>query len=101
MSDVEELERALDFPWDKWTVFLHPAQRQMVERDYNGPARVSGSAGTGKAVAVLHRPVYLANSVDEGSVLPAQFSDILDTALRNRLLRLVSHHPQTGKKHRL
>ena len=28
MSDVEELERALDYPWEKWTVFLHPEQRQ-------------------------------------------------------------------------
>ena len=24
MSNVEELQRALDFPWEKWTVFLHP-----------------------------------------------------------------------------
>ena len=42
LTNVEELERALDFPWDKWAVFLHPAQRRLVERDYNGPARVSG-----------------------------------------------------------
>lgn len=48
MNNVEELERALEYPWEKWTVFLHPAQRQLVERDYNGPARASGSAGTGK-----------------------------------------------------
>jgi mRNA-degrading endonuclease RelE of RelBE toxin-antitoxin system len=48
MSDIEELERALAFPWEKWMVFLHPAQRQWVERDYSGPARVSGSAGTAK-----------------------------------------------------
>jgi hypothetical protein len=34
MANVEELERALDFPWEKWTVFLHPEQRQLVERDY-------------------------------------------------------------------
>ena len=27
MRDWEELERALDYPWDKWAVFLHPAQR--------------------------------------------------------------------------
>lgn len=27
MRDAEELERALAFPWEKWTVFLHPAQR--------------------------------------------------------------------------
>jgi hypothetical protein len=26
MSNVEELERALNYPWEKWTVFLHPAQ---------------------------------------------------------------------------
>ena len=59
MTDVEELERALDYPWEKWTVFLHPAQRQWVERDYSGPARVSGSAGTGKTIVALHRAVLL------------------------------------------
>jgi hypothetical protein len=48
MANIEELQRALDFPWEKWTVFLHPEQREWVERDYAGPARVSGSAGTGK-----------------------------------------------------
>ena len=42
MADVEELQRALDCPWEKWAVFLHPEQRQWVERDYSGAARVSG-----------------------------------------------------------
>ncbi len=60
MSDVEELRRALDFPWDRWTTFLHPEQRQWIERDYNGPAKVAGSAGTGKTVVALHRAVFLA-----------------------------------------
>jgi hypothetical protein len=55
VTDVEELRRALDFPWDKWTVFLHPDQRELVEREYTGPAKVSGSAGTGKTIVVLHR----------------------------------------------
>jgi hypothetical protein len=32
MGSVEELRRALDFPWDKWTVFLHPDQKDLVER---------------------------------------------------------------------
>ena len=49
-------------PWEKWTVFLHPAQRQLVERDYSGPARVSGSAGTGKTIVALHRAVFLARA---------------------------------------
>jgi hypothetical protein len=33
VTNVEELQRALDFPWEKWTVFLHPEQRQWVERE--------------------------------------------------------------------
>ena len=41
MEDADELERALDYPWEQWTVFLHPAQRATVEREYNGPARVT------------------------------------------------------------
>jgi hypothetical protein len=27
VSNVEELQRALEFPWEKWTVFPHPARR--------------------------------------------------------------------------
>ena len=27
MADADELARALDYPWDKWTIFLHPIQR--------------------------------------------------------------------------
>ena len=55
MTNVEELQRALDYPWEKWTVFLHPEQRQWVERDYAGPARVSDSAGTGKTIVAENR----------------------------------------------
>ncbi len=32
VSNLEELERALEFPWEKWTIFLHPAQRASIER---------------------------------------------------------------------
>ena len=54
MNNVEELAAALEYPWDKWTIFLHPAQRELVERDLYGPARVAGSAGTGKTIVALH-----------------------------------------------
>ena len=74
LTDVEELERALDYPWEKWTVFLHPAQRQYVERDYNGPARISGSAGTGKTIVALHRAVLLAKRHPTTKVLLTTFS---------------------------
>ena len=98
MTNVEELERALEFPWEKWTVFLHPEQRQLVERDYAGPARVSGSAGTGKTIVALHRAVFLARSNPDARVLLTTFSDILANALRNQLRRLISNEPRLGER---
>jgi superfamily I DNA and RNA helicase len=65
VANIEELERALEAPWEKWAVFLHPEQREVVTRDYNGPARVAGSAGTGKTVVALHRAVHLCSSGPE------------------------------------
>ena len=62
MNNMDELAAALEYPWEKWTVFLHPAQQGLVERNFNGPARVSGSAGTGKTVVALHRAAFLVKS---------------------------------------
>ncbi|MFA6242300.1 MAG: UvrD-helicase domain-containing protein, partial [Candidatus Hydrogenedentales bacterium] len=98
MNNVEELERALDFPWEKWTVFLHPAQRQLVERNYGGPARVSGSAGTGKTIVALHRAVFLARSYPDARVLLTTFSDALASALRTKLRRLIGSEPRLGER---
>ncbi len=77
MTNVEELQQALDFPWEKWTVFLHPDQCQLVEKNYNGPARVSGSAGTGKTIVALHRAAYLARANTKSRILLTTFSDTL------------------------
>jgi hypothetical protein len=98
MTNVEELERALEFPWDKWSVFLHPEQRQLVERSYSGPARASGSAGTGKTIVALHRAVFLARSNPNARVLLTTFSDILANALRTQLRRLISNEPRLGER---
>lgn len=85
MTNVEELKQALDYPWEKWTVFLHPAQRDMVERSYNGPARVAGSAGTGKTVVAIHRAVSLARKHRKARVLLTTFSTALARALQSRV----------------
>lgn len=98
MSNVEELQRALDFPWEKWTVFLHPEQRQWVERDYTGPARVSGSAGTGKTIVALHRAAYLARTHADARVLLTTFSDTLASALHTKLKRLLAHEPRLAER---
>jgi mRNA-degrading endonuclease RelE of RelBE toxin-antitoxin system len=98
MSDADELAQALDYPWDKWTVFLHPAQRQIVEKIYNGPARVSGSAGTGKTIVALHRAVHLARQNPDSRVLLTTFSDTLANALRVKLRCLISKEPRLAER---
>jgi hypothetical protein len=91
MTNVEELERALEYPWEKWTVFLHPAQRDVVERRYSGPVRVAGSAGTGKTIVALHRAVRLARMHPTARVLLTTFSPTLAGFLRLKLGRLVGN----------
>ncbi len=93
MTNLEELERALEYPWEQWTVFLHPAQRRLVERAYNGPARVAGSAGTGKTVVALHRAVFLARQHPGANILLTTFSKALANALNNKLIRLIGNEP--------
>ena len=98
MRNVEELQRALEFPWDRWSVFLHPEQRQMVERPYTGPARVSGTAGTGKTIVALHRAVFLARANQNARVLLTTFSHMLANALRTQLRRLISNEPRLAER---
>ena len=98
VSDLEELARALDYPWEKWSVFLHPSQRDVVGRDYNGPARVSGSAGTGKTVVALHRAVHLARGREHVRVLLTTFSDTLADSLRAKLRVLVNGEPRLAER---
>ena len=93
IADSEELEQALAFPWEKWGVFLHPSQRDIVERDFAGPARVAGSAGTGKTVVALHRAVRLARENVEARILLASFSDPLAESLKKKISVLA---PETG-----
>jgi len=96
--DNKELERALEYPWDKWAVFLHPAQRETVERSFGGPARVAGSAGTGKTIVALHRAVHLARKHPKERVLLTTFSIALARTLRRKLMRLVSAEPSLEER---
>lgn len=98
MKNVEELQRALDYPWEKWAVFLHPAQRHLVEKDFSGPAKVAGSAGTGKTIVALHRAVHLARANLDARVLLTTFSDMLANALRTRLRLLIGSQPRLGEQ---
>ena len=93
LTNADELRHALDYPWDKWAVFLHPAQADLVQKSFSGPTRVSGSAGTGKTIVALHRAVHLAQANPDAKVLLTTFSRPLANALRRKLTSLVDENP--------
>ncbi|PYO01729.1 MAG: DNA helicase [Candidatus Rokuibacteriota bacterium] len=98
VTDVDELARALEYPWERWTVFLHPAQRELAEHRFGGPARIAGSAGTGKTVVALHRAAHLARANPDARILLTTFSDTLASALRTKLARLIGTEPRLRER---
>lgn len=66
-SDAELME-LLAGDFEAWRTFLHPSQRAIAEKPvFNGPAKVTGGAGTGKTIVAIHRARFLAQRlVDEG-----------------------------------
>jgi len=89
VSDDEELEKIMDEPLEKWRIFLHPTQRKIVNKKYNGPARVLGTAGTGKTVVAMHRAKKLASEISDGQkILFTTFTRNLADDIRDNLQKI-------------
>ncbi|WP_404389650.1 3'-5' exonuclease [Humibacillus xanthopallidus] len=85
----EELRRVIEEgDFGSWRVFLHPAQRRYIERNYNGPFRLSGGAGTGKTVVLIHRARTLAERDPEARILLTTYTRNLANDMRRDLRRL-------------
>lgn len=90
ISDDDDLKSALEnLDWDSWCVYLHPAQRKIAYRLYEGPRRVCGSAGTGKTVVALHHAKHLLAEVPDARVLITTFSLNLVRDLKRRCVPLM------------
>ncbi|MFE6835905.1 UvrD-helicase domain-containing protein [Streptomyces sp. NPDC057705] len=70
------LKDAMGSPIEQWMTFLHPDQVALVRRNWSGPARISGPAGTGKTVVALHRAAHLARRTT-GRILYVTFANNL------------------------
>lgn len=84
----EELITMLAAPLEKWRIFLHASQRKVVERNYTGPARVVGGAGTGKTVVAMHRAKELAKKPTTQHILFTTFTTNLANDIRGNLRKL-------------
>lgn len=91
VNGEDELRKIMAEPLEKWRVFLHPTQRQIVEKNYSGAARVLGGAGTGKTVVAMHRAKMLAAhcSSDE-RILFTTFTANLASDIKDNLKKICS-----------
>ena len=79
MTDDTDLEALLTASLERWRVFLHPAQRRLVERSWSGPVKVNGGPGTGKTVAAMHRARWLARQYRDLPGKPVLFTTFTKT----------------------
>lgn len=60
-----------------WMLYLHPAQRTIVDTDYAGPVRLAGVSGSGKTAVVIHRAMRLARADPMAKVLVLTLNNAL------------------------
>ncbi|CAM3470442.1 UvrD-helicase domain-containing protein [Occultella aeris] len=89
IDDQDELRRVIEAgDFGAWRVFLHPEQRKYVRKTYGGPFRLSGGAGTGKTVVLVHRARALARRDPAARVLMTTFTTNLADGMRDSLAQL-------------
>jgi superfamily I DNA/RNA helicase len=86
----EHLRSILAEDIEAWRVFLHPYQRKLKEWDVQGPIKISGAAGTGKTVVLMHRAVHLAERLadEKDRVLVTTFSANLSVTIEDLIRKL-------------
>lgn len=87
----EELRRVIEGgDFGAWRVFLHPEQARYADptKPYNGPFRLSGGAGTGKTVVLLHRARNMARANPGARIVLTTFTRALSRNLKRDLERL-------------
>lgn len=86
LEDDEALRQAIEgSDFAAWRIFLHPEQRKYAETTYRGAFRLTGGAGTGKTVVLVHRARTLAQRTPEARLLLTTFTRTLADALRDSL----------------
>lgn len=92
----EELAAILKGSFAEWRVFLHPSQRRAVEAEHSGSARITGGAGTGKTVVVVHRTKHLLEKNPKARVFLTTYTRELANALKTQMNELYPAFPEAS-----
>ena len=85
----EDLKAMMNAPLEMWRVYLHPSLRRIVRKEYKGPARILGGAGTGKTVVAMHRAKELASHcLGNERILFTTFTENLAADIQENLRKI-------------
>lgn len=90
IHDEETFMDMLRLSLEQWRVFLHPYQKKLVEYDTVGALGISGTAGTGKTVVLMHRAVCLARKLSnpKAKILVTTFTTNLSVTIKYQIRAL-------------
>lgn len=94
-KELKQVIEESDF--EAWRTFLHPEQRVYAERLHSGSFRLSGGAGTGKTVVLVHRARMLSNSNPKSRVVLTTYTTTLAQSLDSNLTKLDSDVPRADR----
>ncbi|WP_062381193.1 3'-5' exonuclease [Demequina pelophila] len=89
VGDQDELQKAIEATdFGAWRVFLHPDQRKYATKHYNGAFRLSGGAGTGKTVVLVHRARELWKANPDARIVLTTYTKNLADMLASNVRQL-------------
>lgn len=96
--EPEDLQILMDNKsWHEWMLFMHPAQRQVVEMDFSGPARLLGVSGSGKTAIIVKRAVRLAKKYPGEKILVLTLNRSLASLIKNLVDLLLESQPDKSQ----
>jgi len=89
VTDDKILEEALNYPLERWRVFLHPKQETVISTPIGQSVLITGAPGTGKTVCLIHKAKKLEKFVNDGEcIIISTFKNTLKEYLYKMLTAL-------------
>ncbi|MBO7637271.1 MAG: hypothetical protein J6S89_11920 [Paludibacteraceae bacterium] len=87
VTDDKILEDALNYPLERWRIFLHPKQETVISTPIGQSVLITGAPGTGKTVCLIHKAKKLEKFIKDGEcIIISTFKE----TLKDYLLQMLS-----------
>lgn len=87
--------------WLEWMLFMHPAQKKVVDKDFAGSSRLLGVSGSGKTCVVVRRAVRLAKKYNGQKILILTLNQSLSSLINNLVDQLLASSNEGSLKEQI